>query len=184
MSICSEGGFGFRTLQNDFIYDYLLFLEGWRLKNAIFKKFWYLENVTLKNFFWVHQWKFFAKNVSKGSVIPNIKKSLFFEPEKIAFKMIYRRFSLGGCWTPLVSVSNRVNCYSDNFPFFQRRKKVKVYQSPEDGCMSNQNKFWFEWELHIPQFWRQIRFHAEFSFYRILKTIFEKPVSIKLPQMK
>ena len=34
-----EGGFGFRTLQNDFIYNYLLFLEAWRPKNAIFKKF-------------------------------------------------------------------------------------------------------------------------------------------------
>ena len=44
----------------------------------------------------VPQWKNFAKNGSKGSVTPKLKKSLPFEPEKIALKMIYRRFSLGG----------------------------------------------------------------------------------------
>ena len=36
----------------------------------------------------------FAKNGSKWSVIPNIKKSLPFEPKKLAFKIIHRRFSL------------------------------------------------------------------------------------------
>ena len=44
----------------------------------------------------VRQWKNFAKNGFKGSVTPVIKKSLPFESEKIAFKIIYRHFTLGG----------------------------------------------------------------------------------------
>ena len=51
--------------------------------------------------------KNFAKNGSKGLVKPKIKKSLPLEPKKIAFKMIYWHFSLGGFWTPL-PVPNRV----------------------------------------------------------------------------
>ena len=33
----AEGGFGFCTLQNDFIYNYLLFMEGWRPKMPFFQ---------------------------------------------------------------------------------------------------------------------------------------------------
>ena len=40
--------------------------------------------------------KKFAKNGFIGSVTPIIKKSLPFESQKIAFKMIYRHFTLGG----------------------------------------------------------------------------------------
>ena len=44
----------------------------------------------------VPQWKNFAKNGFKGSVTPIFKKSSPFESQKIAFKMIYRHFTLGG----------------------------------------------------------------------------------------
>ena len=42
--------FWFWTLQNEFIYDYLLLMEDWRPKNATFQKFLHLENVIF-NFF-------------------------------------------------------------------------------------------------------------------------------------
>ena len=92
-----ERGFWFWSLQNDCIYDFLLFLKGWRqleAKKCHFSKILTSENVTF-NFLKFCQWKFFAKNGSKGLVTPNIKKSLPFEPQKIAFKMIYWQFSLG-----------------------------------------------------------------------------------------
>ena len=56
---------------------------------------------------------FLAKNGSKSSVTPLIEKSWPFGPIKIAFKMSYWRFSLGGVLnTP--PTSNRVKRHSWN----------------------------------------------------------------------
>jgi len=80
------------------VYLFIIFgrLEA---KNAIFQNFLHLENVIFKLFGGpggVPQWKKFAKNCSKVSVTPKIKKSLPFDPKQIALKMIYQRFSLRG----------------------------------------------------------------------------------------
>ena len=40
-----RGVMSFLTPQNDFTYQYLLFLGGWRPKNAVFQEFWILTNV-------------------------------------------------------------------------------------------------------------------------------------------
>ena len=37
-----------RGVQNDFIYNYLLLLDGWRPKNVIFQNFLHLENVVFQ----------------------------------------------------------------------------------------------------------------------------------------
>ena len=77
-----------------------------RPKNVIFKLFRPLGGPPVKTF---------AKNDSKRLVTPEIKKSLPFEPQKIAFKMIYWHFSLGGvCWTPPF-VSKRVKMAQNAF---------------------------------------------------------------------
>ena len=69
-------------------------MEAWWPKNAIFQNFWHLKNIIFKLFGGpggTPSEKKSAKNGSKRSVTPNIKKSLPFEPQKIAFIMIYSR---------------------------------------------------------------------------------------------
>ena len=77
-----EGAFCFWTLQNDFIYDYLLFFGGWGPKIAIFQKFLHLENVAFKLFGGPDGSP--DENLLQKKV-PKNKKSLPFEPPKKSF---------------------------------------------------------------------------------------------------
>ena len=105
-----EEGFWFWTLQNDFIYDYLLLLEGWRPKNPIFQKILHLENVVFKLFGGPGESpseNFLPIMVSKGQSHLKLKIHCLLNP-KNSFWNDLLMFFLRGCVEHPPPISNRV----------------------------------------------------------------------------
>ena len=95
----SEGGNVISNPPKWFHISIFIVSRGLEAKNCRFSKILNSEKWDLLSFggLWrAPHWKNFSKNGFKGSVTPIIKKSSPFESQKIAFKMIYRHFTLGG----------------------------------------------------------------------------------------